>query len=277
MLERGHRIRMEEQIARRRHQSVDVMKRRVMTEHALCIKDGVGAARRDSHDADREAPHMMAQTNARDGIRKSDQTVHLVPRVTREPLIGSLTSQSDLESLPMHLAREHQRGRRRRVDDWGLRGADQLGVGMDEILLADPYDRRPRSDVTRDEGRLAALVVPRAGHLHCERRRRRAADPGCHGRNDARVDPAADITNDGHVGAETLFDRGKQRALEISATSARCRHRLPRPRSGKSIDQYGRSSTAARDRLEDRCDSQWPGCSDCTPAKHVEGPGTAKK
>ena len=114
------------------------MKRRVMTEDAVCIKDVVGAACRDSHDATEEAPDMMAETNARHSIRKSDQTVHLVPRVTREPLIGSLTSQGDLESLLMHLAREHQGGRRRRVDDWGLRGADQLGVGMNEILLADP-------------------------------------------------------------------------------------------------------------------------------------------
>ena len=63
------------------------------------IKDRVGAACRDSHDATEEAPDMMAKTNARHSIRKTDQTVHLVPRVTREPLIGSLTSQGDLESL----------------------------------------------------------------------------------------------------------------------------------------------------------------------------------
>ena len=31
----------------------------------------------------------------------------------------------------------------------------------------------------------------------------------CLGRNEARVAPAADITNDGHVGAEPLFDGGK--------------------------------------------------------------------
>ena len=148
----------------------------------------------------------------------------LVPRIAREPFVRPFAGQRDLVALLMHLAREHQQGRARRVDDRAFRGPDQLWISVQHFAAAAIDDDLLAANVLGDLTCGFAPFVERRIILHGDREGRNrslafAASLGTRqGHDEAGIDAAGEIRHDRHIGPQPAFDRFLQTASNSSIT-----------------------------------------------------------
>ena len=207
-------VRAEETQPGHAHQTEDVEPAVVPADGLLGTdRIGPGGARRPGQ-LRIESPCQLTQGQTGHKIEVAQRLVNLVPRVAGQPFVGPFARERHLVTERVDLACQEQQRGAGSIDHRPLGSPNERRIGVEHLGGAHTLHDQFRADVPGDEAGSIGLVQFWIFNAYRERGDGLLANVTCQRDHHARIDAAAQIRDDRHIGAQPAFHGPKQHLLE---------------------------------------------------------------